>query len=363
MTLANSSLGADYAGFWHLRAGLHIAGWELTKPLEVWVNDLLMAVFFFLVGLEIKREFLYGSLSSWRAAALPGLAALGGMVVPALLFLLLNRGGPGQHGWGVPMATDIAFSLGVLLLLGHRAPPALRVFLLALAVIDDLGAIAVIAVCYTAEIQFWLLALGLLCIGLSWICNRLGVRRWWIYAVIGIGGTWLAFLHSGVHATIAGVLSAFTIPLARDGGRHDVAALLQRELQPIVNFGIMPVFALANAGVRLEGSLAALLAQPVTLGAAFGLLLGKPLGVVAGCWLGQRWLGAPLPGSWLQLLGLGLLGGIGFTMALFVANLAFASDQLVAAAKLGVLLGSALAGIGGTLLLSFASRHATPERT
>ncbi len=393
---ANSPWAASYAELWQTRLSLRIGTFGLDKPLLLWINDGLMAVFFFVVGLEIKREILGGELAGWRQAALPVAAAVGGMALPALLFTLVNLGQPSIRGWGIPMATDIAFALGVLALLGDRVPTALKVFLTALAIVDDIGAVLVIALFYTEQIAWGSLALAgvvtLLLIGL----NRLGVHTISAYLLLGLV-LWVAVLKSGVHATIAGVVLALTIPAQ---SRIDLRRFVQRQqelldeltpareqqqlsllnedqmsalqavedttlkaqaplqrlehwLHPWVAFVIMPIFALANAGVALEGDIGASLTAPLTLGIGLGLALGKPLGIALFAWLAVRSGLAALPSDvvWRQIIGVGFLGGIGFTMALFVASLAFGASPLLATAKLGILLASLLAGAVGWLLL------------
>jgi NhaA family Na+:H+ antiporter len=355
------------------------------------VNDGLMAVFFFLVGLEIKRELLFGELASPSRAALPVIAAFGGAVVPALVYLAFNAGGEHAHGWGVPMATDIAFALGVLALLGSRAPVGLRIFLTALAIVDDLLAVLVIAVFYSSGLSPVALAAAAAVLVALVVANRLGVRRPLVYAVLGVG-LWVAILQSGIHATIAGVLLAMTIPArtridrtAFVGGarrlvadlsdRHDApsdeehhatlwdledltehaqAPMLRIEhaLLPWVAFLIVPLFALANAGVAIGGDLGGALTNPIALGIIVGLVVGKQIGITLGAWLVVRAGLAALPDgvSWRHVYGGAWLGGIGFTMSLFVADLAFGESPL-ALAKIGILAASVIAGVGGYLVL------------
>ena len=396
MVWANTPWAQSYHALWdtELTLGFGPLGARLT--LHHVINDGLMAVFFFLVGLEIKREVLVGELASARQAALPIAAAMGGMVVPALLYLSLNGRSAGSSGWGIPMATDIAFALGVLALLGSRVPSSLRVFLTALAIADDLGAVVVIALFYASTVSWPALAAAALLLALSVAANASGVRTAWAYALIGMS-LWVAVLMSGVHASVAGVLLALTIPSrtridevafltraraalaefhdARDPERtmlsnraHQAAlrrletlteqaqaplARLEHGLRGVVTFGIMPLFALANAGVSLGGG-GAMLTRPVALGVILGLLLGKPLGILLGSWAAVRTGLATLPSgvSWRTLHGVAWLGGIGFTMSLFIAGLAFsAQPALLAAAKLGILLASVLAGLVGWTLL------------
>ncbi len=375
LVLANSPLAAGFEGFWEMPVGLTIGGLGLDKSLRHWINDGLMVLFFFLVGLEIKRELVSGELAESRKALLPVVAALGGMVVPAGLYLLLMGARPGRHGWGVPMATDIAFVVGILTLLGPRVPQGLKVLLLTLAIADDIGAVLVIAVAYSADLS--LLALGLAGGGLALVLVLpwLGVRGLPAYIVLG-AGIWLAFLKSGVHPTVAGVLLGLLTPAspglrrrvlldvvsdlytrlrgqrgAWPGAPEAVSPLdrLEHALHPWVAFAVMPVFALANAGVAIEP---AALASPVALAVAAALVLGKPAGIFLFSWLSVRLGLTSLPAglSWRVLLGAGCLGGIGFTMSLFMAGLALAGplhDQ----AKVGILGGSAVSAVLGCLLL------------
>jgi NhaA family Na+:H+ antiporter len=390
---ANSSVGATYEALWATPFDIGIAGLELHKPILLWINDGLMAIFFFLVGLEIKRELFGGELASPRQAALPLAAALGGMIVPALIYSLFNFGTEGRSGWGIPMATDIAFALGVLALLVKRVPLSLKIFLSALAIVDDLGAVLVIALFYTEAIAFGYLAGGLGLLGASWLANRLGIRRTTVYVVLGLA-VWVLFLKSGVHATVAGVLLALTIPIhtrvnvpqfldqsaslldlirrEHDGPdrfptstqREAIQGLevlcehiesplqrMERALHGWVAFGIMPLFALANAGVVLDGAGAG--ANAIGLGVAAGLVFGKPIGVVAFSWLAVRQGIAILPSglTWGHIRGAACLAGIGFTMSLFISGLAFGDHQMLASAKLGILGASVVSGILGWLIL------------
>jgi Na+:H+ antiporter, NhaA family len=352
---ANSPWSGSYFHLWHADPTFGYAGSLLSKPLHFWINDGLMALFFLLVGLEIKRETLVGELASFRKAALPIAAALGGMIVPAVLYFLFNRGGPGASGWGIPMATDIAFALGVLALLGNRAPTSLKVFLAALAIADDIGAVLVIAFFYTAQISWISLGVGGLFFVALIAANRAGARHPLIYIVLGLG-LWFAFLQSGIHATVAGVLLAITIPARqRVSSANAESPMLRFEhaLMPWNKYVIMPVFALANAGVVLGVGAARSLADPISLGVICGLVLGKPIGIVLFSWLAtQSRVAAMLDGiSWRQIAGVGLLGGIGFTMSLFIANLAFGNTPALEMAKVGILAASVLSGIAGTVVL------------
>jgi NhaA family Na+:H+ antiporter len=352
---ANSPWSGTYFHLWHAEL--------LSQPLHFWINDGLMALFFFLVGLEIKRETLAGELASLQEAALPIAAALGGMIVPAGLYVLLNHGGPGAAGWGIAMATDIAFALGVLALLGDRVPASLKVFLAALAIADDIGAVLVIAFFYTAQISWLSLGVATLFFAALVAANRSGARHPSVYAVLG-AGLWLAFLQSGIHATVAGVLLAVTIP-ARQSEANKESLMLRFEhgLMPWNKWLIMPVFALANAGVVLGADAARSLTNPISLGVICGLVIGKPIGIVLFSWLATRSrLAAMLDGvSWRQVIGVGMLGGIGFTMSLFIANLAFGDSPALETAKVGILAASIASALAGVVIL--ARGTPVPHRT
>jgi NhaA family Na+:H+ antiporter len=396
---ANSPWAGWYQAIGHLPIRVGVGGSLLDQSLAHWINDGLMAVFFFLVGLEIKREVMTGELASLRRAALPIAGAVGGMILPAGIYAVVNAGGPGAAGWGIPMATDIAFSLGILALLGERIPAGLKVFLAALAIVDDLGAVLVIAVFYTESISWWSLAIGAVLLAVSSLINRLGVRRPLAYALLGVG-LWLTFLASGVHATIAGVLLAFTIPaqrridtvqFIRDGRAiidefervddplpltNDPQRALVRDLEtrceqvepplqriehhlhPWVAYAIMPLFAFANAGVLFAGDGLAFASDRVGLGIVLGLLVGKPLGVSGAAWLAVRGGLAALPEGvrFAHLFGASCLAGIGFTMALFIANLAFAEGPAQDIAKIAILVASAIAGLVGLSVLWWIGR-------
>ncbi|MEY4966146.1 MAG: Na+/H+ antiporter NhaA [Pseudomonadota bacterium] len=328
--------------------GLHatVAGLSLHH----WINDGLMALFFLLVGLEIRHELGVGQLSTWAGRALPGFAALGGMVVPAAIYAAFNWGGALQ-GWAIPTATDIAFSLGVLAMLGSRAPASLKIFLTALAIIDDLGAVLIIALFYGSGLSPLFLGLAGALLALLIGLNRMGVKRLSPYLLLG-AVLWFLVLKSGIHATIAGVLLAFVIPTGR--GAHSPARKLEEALAGPVAFGIVPLFAFANAGVSLAGITFATFAQPITFGVAAGLFIGKQIGIFGACWLGVKSGLARLPAGtgWAAVYGVSLLCGIGFTISLFIGALAFPDESSVAAAKLGVIAGSFISGVGGWLVLS-----------
>lgn len=352
----NSPWGHGYFRLWETEAAIRVGPFEISRSLVEWINEGLMVIFFLLVGLEIKREMLVGELSSPRQALLPVLAAAGGMAVPAAIFLLFNAGTEGARGWGVPVATDIAFSLGVLALLGRRAPWSAKVFLTAYAIADDLGAVLVIAFFYTGDLSVGRLGVAGLVLAYLLGVNAAGVRHAMAY-VLPAHILWLALLGSGVHASIAGVLIAFAIPVRDENDRADGSLLhrMERALHPWVSFFILPLFALANAGVELPREAASSLAHPVTAGVVLGLVLGKPIGVVSTCYAAVRLRVAALPGgvSWRHMVGAGILGGIGFTMALFIAHLAFGTGAHLAEAKIGVLVGSLVAGGAGWAVLRF----------
>ena len=402
---ANSPWSESYESFWHTKVSFDIRLFAVTEDLRHLVNDGLMAVFFFLVGLEIKRELLHGELSTFRKAALPAFAAAGGMAVPALVYLLFNWSGEGVNGWGVPMATDIAFALGVLALLGRRMPAELRVFLLGLAVVDDLGVIAVIATFYTETIHWTELGLGVATFAAIAVCIRLGIRSLGFYLIMSVV-MWLFFLESGVHATLVGVLLAAIVPSQPDLHRRDYAAViddllhdfrlamengdderaeaimeriehlsrgtegpmerLEEMVHPWVSFAILPIFALANAGIVFTPeTLSDALGSSVTLGIAAGLLFGKAAGIFGLTWLAVRLGIGQLPSGvqWRHVLGVGFLGGIGFTVAIFVSAIAFTDQAMVDQAKMGVFGSSLLAGAAGYLFLRFAgTRTSGPGR-
>ncbi|YCI89198.1 Na+/H+ antiporter NhaA [Pseudomonas sp. R3-41] len=351
LIVANSPLLPVYTGVLHSSF--------LGMSLEHWVNDALMAVFFLLVGLEIKREMQVGELAKWSQRALPGFAALGGMIVPALIYAWVNRSSSETlAGWAIPAATDIAFALGVLSLLGNRVPMSLKVFLSALAILDDLGAVAIIAVFYTSGLDVVMLAASAAVIAVMLIMNRAGVARLLPYLVLGVV-LWVLVLKSGVHATLAGVALAFCIPLNKDLAEAESPLLrLEQRLSPWVAFVVMPIFGFANAGVSLAGVSLSNLLDPVPLGVAAGLLLGKQIGVFTFALVAIKLGLAQMPthSSWRQVYGVALLCGIGFTMSLFIGNLAFPGAQLlIDEVKVGVLAGSTLAALAGILVLRFCA--------
>jgi len=397
---ANSPWAHSYHALLELPVTVSIGSLRLTESVHHLINDGLMSMFFFLVGLEIKRELLVGELSSARKATLPAIAALGGMLAPALIYVAINSEAPERAGWGIPMATDIAFALGVLAVAGSRIPIGLKVLLTALAIVDDIGAVLVIAVFYTDSIATWSLVAGVVGVGFSVAMNRAGVRSWVAYFVFGLL-VWLAFLESGVHATIAALLMAFTIPartridgtslVARlEAGLQDLREIgppadkglntpeqqhvldrmgtvrdagsaplqdLEHTMSGVVTFLILPLFALANAGVSLTGVGFESLTSGVTLGVLLGLLLGKPAGIAGFSWLAVRLHLADLPAgvTWPQVVGVGLLGAIGFTMALFIGGLAFPDPAYLDSAKVGILLTSVIAATLGLVVLRRAA--------
>lgn len=394
---ANSPWHDSYHHLWHTPVGFALGSFQVEMSLHHWINDGLMALFFLVVGLEIKRELLVGELSSFKAAALPVAAAVGGMAVPAAIYVAFNYGTESAGGWGIPTATDIAFALGILSLLGKRVPVSLKLFLTALAVVDDLGAVLVIAFFYTAEVKLWALGAAGGVFGAMLVLNRMGLRNVGVYGLLGLG-LWGFLLASGVHATLAGVMTAIAIPSTRHlvdtdhlpmqghltlreliQGEHDHAHVghalhatespmhrVEHALLPFIDFLIMPVFALANAGLTLHGSPTEALASNVGMGVLLGLFVGKQLGVFGASYLAVKSGLAKLPGNlrWGQIYGAALLAGIGFTMSLFVTGLAFADPAMVDNAKLGILGGSLISAVAGAGLLIWQARaHKVSEDT
>jgi len=400
---ANSPYYHSYHHLWHeVDVGISFGNFELIGNLHEWVNDGLMAIFFFVIGLEIKREVVAGELSTLKKASMPIVAALGGMVVPALIYVAINYDNPQTiNGWGIPMATDIAFALGLMSLLGSKVNPNLKIFLTALAIADDLGAIMVIAFFYTATIDFTELISAFIFLGILIGGNRLGIRKTAFYAIIGLGGVWLSFVYSGVHSTIAGILIAMTIPgktnitgtayidklkdLLRTSSiakseetgvltteqAHTLGKVtqltkqaespllkLEHYLHPFTSFLILPLFALANAGVRIEGNLLAMIMHPISIGIIFGLVLGKFLGISLFTRLMVWSKLAPLPDgvNMLQIYGVAMLAGIGFTMSIFISDLAFDSPENVQIAKVGIFTASIIAALIGMFILNYASK-------
>ncbi len=402
IVLANSPLSDWYFSLWRVKFSIGFDDFMVSKDLTHWINDGLMAIFFFVVGLELKREIIAGELNNFRKSALPIGAAVGGMVVPAVIYLLFNPSGLPQNGWGIPMATDIAFALGVLYLLGDKVPISAKIFLTALAIVDDIGAVLVIAFFYTSNIDFESLLVGAIFLVVLISANYFGVRNVFFYGVIGIGGLWLAFLMSGVHATIAAVIAAFTIPanvtidekdfFKKAGellGRYqkiapnnkptvtddqlqvlnEIRALsksaqtplqrLEHALHPLVAFIVMPIFALCNAGVILSDNIVAQAVSPVALGVFFGLIVGKVVGITGAVWLLRKFKVAELPFGLnnMHVLGIAFLGAIGFTMSLFVAELAFTDAETINQAKIGILLSSVVASAVGYFVIKKANKN------
>ena len=351
LLVANSSFSGLYDTFLSAYFSITLNGEGLGKPLILWINDGLMAIFFFLIGLELKRELLEGKLKNPADVLLPGMAAVGGMIVPALVFAAFNWGNPETiSGWAIPAATDIAFALGILALVGSRAPVSLKVFLLTLAILDDLGAIVIIALFYTAELKAAYLGYALIPLAGLIILNIKGAHR--IAPAILLGTImWFLVLKSGVHATLAGVITAFCIPLVDKYGKSPLHSL-ENGLTPYVNFGIIPIFAFANAGVVLTGLSLADLLDPLPLGIALGLLLGKQVGVFGICYLLVKSGIAKLPhgANWAHVWGVACLAGIGFTMSLFIGGLSFESQELMNQVRIGVLSGSVVSGIMGFVI-------------
>lgn len=350
--IANSSLGSGFETFLGSSFGFSNQTIQLEYSISQWINDGLMAIFFLLVGLEIKREIIEGELSSPKKAAMPIFAAIGGMLFPAVIYTLFNSGTPTVHGWGIPMATDIAFALGVISLLGKRVPASLKIFLAALAIADDLGAIIVIAIFYTNELHWMQLFYSAGILVLLILMNRFGVKRLFFYIIPGIF-LWYFIHHSGIHATIAGVLLALTIPTNPEKETSPLEKLQHIIIKP-VNFIIMPIFALANTNIQFESRMIDGLTSPLGLGIILGLAVGKPIGVVLFSWLSVRIGLAKLPNSanWKHIFGLGLLAGIGFTMSIFIALLSFSNPEYKVEAKFAILVASILSGIAGYLFLN-----------
>lgn len=353
LLLANSSLGAQYLHFWHVSIA--------NQPIEYWINDGLMTVFFLLIGLELEREVYNGELSSIKNALLPISGALGGMIVPALIYLFINWGTNTQSGAGIPMATDIAFALGILSLLGNKVPISLKIFLTALAVIDDLGAILVIAFFYTEEVFWGNLGIAMAIFGLMLLLNRLKVHNMIPYLILGVI-MWYFMLHSGVHATITGVLLAFAMPFSA-GDEKSPSILLQKYLHYPVAFIILPIFALANTAIEFPSNVMSSLQSNYAIGIALGLLLGKPFGIMLFSYLSVRFKMGVLPegSNWKTILGAGFLGGIGFTMSIFISLLAFSDHQIINNSKIMILIASLVAGIIGFSYLKFVLKENQEE--
>lgn len=361
LLLANSAWGEAYTHFWHSKLDLSFAGLHLNYSIEHWINDGLMTIFFLLVGLEIERELYAGELSSLSNAMLPVVAAVGGMMVPAGIHFLLNAGTATQSGFGIPMATDIAFALGMLALAGNRVPYSLKIFLTALAIIDDIGAILVIAIFYNTGVQWLFLGISAGILGGLLVLSKLGIRHLAFYLVPGLV-LWYCMMQSGVHPTIAGVLLAFVIPFS---GQHEntPSYTLQHVLHKPVGYFIVPLFALANTGIILQQGWLSQMTTSNSLGIIAGLVLGKPAGILLFCWVLVKLSRVNLPANvqWKNLLGAAVLAGIGFTMSIFISNLAFAEAQTISYAKVSVLIASLTATILGLLILFSTKRGPAEE--
>ncbi|WAC10239.1 Na+/H+ antiporter NhaA [Dyadobacter pollutisoli] len=357
LIIANSSLGAAFESFLSIDLGFNTESVHLKYPILLWINDGLMAIFFLLVGLEIKRELVEGELSSFKKAALPIFAALGGVIAPATIYFILNKNTETAAGWGIPMATDIAFALAVITMLGKKVPSSLKIFLAALAIVDDLMAILVIAVFYSSDLHYVYLLYAGGIFGMLLLMNRLGVKNLVAYVIPGLF-IWYFIHHSGVHATIAGVLTAFAIPTNSTADESPLEKLEHILVNP-VNFVIMPLFALANTNIRFVPEMLDGLTTSLGLGIILGLVIGKPLGITILSWLTvkMRISVKPAGAGWIHIVGVGMLGGIGFTMSVFIALLSFPGAELILSeAKFSILTGSVLSGILGYLLLNQVSR-------
>lgn len=397
----------NYHHVWEINFSIGLGDLALNHPLHTWINDGLMAIFFFVIGLELKREFMDGELSTFRKALLPMSAALGGMVVPALIYFAINQGTLAVKGWGVPIATDIAFALALLSMAGKNIPPSIKIFLSALAVADDLGAVLVIAFFYTGDVDFTSLGMAGIFLGVLLFGNRLGVRSSLFYLIVGVG-VWVNFLISGVHATIAGILIAFTIPAVTKIDEKAYSAKLKKlthifeqeipnnstlttpeqhktiqhvkdlslaaetplqkieyALHPWVAFGIMPLFALANAGIVIGGDFFSSIINPISIGVILGLIVGKLTGILSFTWLMVKTGAVELPegANWRHITGVALLAGIGFTMSLFISGLAFKNPVFIEQAKYGILIASVIAGVSGWLILKNSRRPEPPHQT
>ncbi|MDF1797196.1 MAG: Na+/H+ antiporter NhaA [Coxiellaceae bacterium] len=360
LIIDNSGWSSFYHAFFNQTLNISLGDFVLAKPVQLWVNDGLMVFFFLLVGLEIKRELFEGELNSKAKALLPGIAAAGGMIVPAVIYIAVNYGhGDNLRGWAIPTATDIAFSLGILALLKSRIPPALKIFLTALAIFDDIGAIVVIAIFYTHHISIGLLAVAAVLTIVLVLLNRFNVTHRAAYFIVGVI-MWVCVLKSGVHATLVGIILGFAIPLrvyTKDGGSVSPVRELEHSLHPWVAFMILPLFAFANAGISFKGMDWGMLLHPIPLGITLGLFFGKQLGIFIFTWIAIKlnWARMPHNGNWLGIYGMSMIAGVGFTMSLFIGSLAFASMEHMALVRMGVLLGSLLSGVAGYLLLRFGN--------
>jgi len=359
MLVANSPLDGLYAALIELPVEIRVGEFQIAKPLLLWINDGLMALFFLMVGLELKREIVEGQLSDMRQAAFPAMGAIGGMLVPALIYIWFNQGDTvALQGWAIPAATDIAFALAILLLLGNRVPVVLRIFLVSIAIFDDIGAIVIIALFYTSKLSVTALVVALACLPVLYILNRRAVLERAPYLLVGLI-MWAALLKSGVHATLAGIVLAFFIPIRRSEREASPLHELEHDLHTAVAFFILPLFAFANAGISLGGVSLEYLLHPVPLGIAVGLFIGKQFGIFIFCWLSVRVGLAKLPEDlgWLSIYGIALLCGVGFTMSLFIGSLAFEETgvNLLFDERLGIIVGSLVSGACGYLVLRASS--------
>jgi NhaA family Na+:H+ antiporter len=356
LLIANSPLGGDFNRFLQTQIGFENDAIHLRYPIVLWINDGLMAIFFLLVGLEIKREVVEGELSSPKKAILPIICAVGGAIVPALIYILFNSGTPTAVGWGIPMATDIAFALAILSLVSKKVPVSLKIFLAALAIVDDLLAILVIAVFYSSELHYLNLVYAGAILTLLFLFNRFGIKNLAFYLIPGVL-IWYFVHHSGIHATIAGVLTALTLPTTVDD-KESPLERLEHALTKPVSFLIIPVFALANTNIRFEDGMVEGLFTGLGMGIVLGLVIGKPVGILLISWLSVKLKISQLPNQagWIHILGVGLLAGIGFTMSIFISILSFADPMIVQEAKFSILIGSVISGFLGYLILNFSGK-------
>src|SRR5690554_2478036 len=360
LIIANSPLGPAFERFLSLELGVHTEHLHLKYPVLLWVNDGLMALFFLMVGLEIKRELVNGQLSSPKSAILPIFAALGGVVVPATIYIIVNYQEPTAVGWGIPMATDIAFALAIITMLGKRVPISLKVFLAALAIVDDLIAILVIAIFYNSNLEFSNLMIAGGILAMLFVFNRMGIQKLYMYLIPGIF-IWYLIHHSGIHATIAGVLVAMAIPTRTSGAGYSPLIRLEHILATPVSYFIMPLFASVNTNIVIEWEMFAGLFTPLGMGIILGLMVGKPIGISLICWLAVKLRISELPqkSNWKQIIGVGMLAGIGFTMSIFIAILSFTGmEHVLAEAKLSILIASLFSGIlGSAFLISLSNKQ------
>lgn len=357
LIIANTPLGDGFNNILETQLGFENSAVHLRYSVALWINDGLMAIFFLLVGLEIKREVVEGELSSPKKAILPIICAIGGAIVPALIYGFFNGGKPTIHGWGIPMATDIAFALAILALLSDRVPVSLKIFLAALAIVDDLLAILVIAIFYSSELHYMNLVYAAAILGMLFLFNRFGIKNLFFYLIPGVF-IWYFVHHSGIHATIAGVLTALTLPTTEDDTESPLEKL-EHALTVPVNFLIIPIFALANTNIRFEAGMVEGLFTALGMGIVIGLVVGKPIGIMLVSWLSVKLKISQLPegADWIHILGLGLLGGIGFTMSIFISILSFSDPLLVQEAKFSILVGSVLSGFLGYMVLNYSSKR------